>query len=271
MATKQRKTTKKAAGKSPKAKGSGKRKPARAGGAVKKKTAAKAKGTAAKARGTAAKAKATAVKAKGTAAKRPAAKAKGANAKAKGANAKAKGAAAKTRKPAAKSSKPAMPEGPTMPLPAIGDEAPALNLPTDSGTAVSLADFRGRSAVIVYFYPRADTPGCTKEACAFQADLPDFAAHGAVVVGVSPDGDKALGRFRNKYNLTFALAADEGAATARQYGVWVEKSMYGRRYMGIQRSTFLIDRDGRVARVWPDVRVEGHSADVLAAVKSLPR
>jgi len=152
---------------------------------------------------------------------------------------------------------------------AVGSLAPQFSLPTDQGDDVTLADFKGQKHVVLFFYPKDNTPGCTKEACAFQEDLKAFTKHGAVVIGVSPDSAKSHAKFRENYNLSFALGADDGAKVAKQYGVWVEKSMYGRTYMGIQRATFLIAKDGTIAHVWPKVSVEGHSEDVLSVLKAL--
>ncbi len=151
----------------------------------------------------------------------------------------------------------------------VGDKAPVFSLPTDTGGDVSLAGFKGKKHVVLFFYPKDNTPGCTKEACAFQADLAKFTKLGAVIVGVSPDSTKSHSKFRKNFDLEFELGADDGAAVAKQYGVWVEKSMYGRTYMGIQRATFLIGKDGKIAHVWPKVSVEGHSDEVLAVLKAL--
>jgi peroxiredoxin Q/BCP len=150
----------------------------------------------------------------------------------------------------------------------IGKPAPDFEMPTDGGRTVSLASLKGKR-VIVYFYPKDDTPGCTKEACAFEKDLKKLTAKGAVVIGVSPDPLKAHEKFRKKYGLSFALASDEGAKVAEKYGVWVEKNLYGRRYMGVQRATFLIGKDGKVKASWPKVKVDGHAAEVLKALSEL--
>jgi peroxiredoxin Q/BCP len=133
---------------------------------------------------------------------------------------------------------------------------------------VTLAGKAGKP-FILYFYPKADTPGCTKEACAFQEALPQLGQIGVEVIGVSKDKMKPIEKFAEKYGLKFPLASDETTHVAEDFGVWVEKSMYGRTYMGLERSTFLIDKNGVVAKVWPKVKVEGHAADVLAAVKAL--
>ena len=122
---------------------------------------------------------------------------------------------------------------------------------------------------MLYFYPKADTPGCTKEACAFQEALPQLGRIGIDVIGVSPDKMKPIERFAEKYRLTFPLASDESHAVAENFGTWVEKSMYGRKYMGMERSTFLIDRSGKIARIWRKVSVTDHAAEVLAAAQEL--
>ena len=153
-------------------------------------------------------------------------------------------------------------------MPAIGQPAPSFTLPRDGGTDVSLADYAGQM-VALYFYPKDDTPGCTTEAIDFSAEAEAFAAAGAVVLGVSRDTVKKHEKFRDKHGLKVALLADEDGAVCEAYGVWVEKSMYGRTYMGIERTTFLIGRDGKIARVWEKVKVKGHVAEVLAAVAEL--
>ena len=149
-----------------------------------------------------------------------------------------------------------------------GDIAPAFKLPGAGGETLSLAGFKGKK-IVLYFYPKDDTSGCTKEAIEFNALNKDFAKAGAVVVGVSPDGVKSHDKFRDKYGLTFPLAADEGKETLLAYGVWIEKSMYGRKYMGVDRSTFLIDARGRISQVWRKVKVPGHADEVLAAARAL--
>ncbi len=149
-----------------------------------------------------------------------------------------------------------------------GDTAPDFTMPTDGGGTVRLSDLKGKP-VILYFYPKDDTPGCTKEACGFRDSLPDFSGAGATVIGVSKDTVAKHDKFKAKYDLTFPLASDEDGAVCEAYGTWVEKSMYGRKYMGIDRATFLIDGDGKLAKIWRKVKVPGHVEDVLAAVKSL--
>ena len=153
-------------------------------------------------------------------------------------------------------------------MPAIGQPAPSFTLPRDGGTNVSLADYAGQM-VVLYFYPKDDTPGCTTEAIDFSAEAEAFAKAGAVVLGVSRDTVKKHEKFRDKHGLKVALLADEDGAVCEAYGVWVEKSMYGRSYMGIERTTFLIGRDGKIARVWDKVKVKDHAAEVLAAVSGL--
>lgn len=151
---------------------------------------------------------------------------------------------------------------------ATGDKAPAFTLPGDGGTTLSLAGFAGRKLVL-YFYPKDDTSGCTKEAMEFNALRADFDSANTAIVGVSPDSARSHDKFKAKYALDFALASDENKAMLEAYGVWVEKSMYGRKYMGVERTTFLIDAGGTIARVWPKVKVPDHAAEVLAAAKSL--
>jgi peroxiredoxin Q/BCP len=149
-----------------------------------------------------------------------------------------------------------------------GALAPAFKLPRDGGGSVSLADFAGRSLVL-YFYPRADTPGCTKEAIDFSRLKTAFGRAGTDILGVSADPIPAQDKFKAKHKLTLALASDEKHKMLDAYGVWQEKSMYGRKFMGIVRATFLIGPDQRIARVWPKVSVAGHADEVLAAAKAL--
>jgi thioredoxin-dependent peroxiredoxin len=149
-----------------------------------------------------------------------------------------------------------------------GSAAPDFELPASGGRTVSSRTLRGKPFVL-YFYPKADTPGCTKEACAFQEALPQLGKIGIDVIGVSPDKMKPIEKFAEKFKLTFPLASDETHTLAEKYGTWVEKSMYGRKYMGMERSTFLIDRNGKVAKVWRKVSVTGHAAEVLAAAQAL--
>ncbi len=147
----------------------------------------------------------------------------------------------------------------------VGDAAPDFRMPADGGNSVGLGDFRGRKLVL-YFYPRDDTPGCTTEAQAFRDASDDFDRANAAILGVSPDTPAKHDRFKAKHGLPFPLGSDEDNAVAKAYGVWVEKRMYGRTYMGIERSTFLIDEEGRVAQIWRKVRVKGHDRVVLDAL-----
>ncbi len=154
-----------------------------------------------------------------------------------------------------------------MPL-KIGDPAPAFSLPTDGGGSVSLAALAGKN-VCLYFYPKDDTSGCTKEAIAFNGLRAEFEAAGTHIIGLSADSASSHDKFKKKYGLEFPLASDEGKSTLEAYGVWVEKSMYGRSYMGVERTTVLIDQGGKVAAVWNKVKVEGHAEEVLAAARKL--
>ena len=151
---------------------------------------------------------------------------------------------------------------------ADGSAAPDFTLDASGGRTVSLAGMKGRPFVL-YFYPKADTPGCTKEAQGFEEALQELEAAGVAVVGVSKDPVKALDRFAAKYALTFPLASDPEGGVVEAYGAWVEKAMYGKTYMGIDRSTVLVDGKGDIARVWRKVKVPGHVAEVLAAAKAL--
>jgi peroxiredoxin Q/BCP len=149
-----------------------------------------------------------------------------------------------------------------------GQRAPAFTLLSDDGSKVRLADLQGRP-VVLYFYPKDDTPGCTREACAFRDQQATLKALGAVVLGVSADSIESHQKFREKYGLNFPLLADVGHPVAEKYGAWREKNLYGKKSMGIQRSTFLIDADGKVARVWKAVKVDGHDRQVLDALTEL--
>ena len=148
-----------------------------------------------------------------------------------------------------------------------GVKAPDFALPADDGTTVTLSGLKGRK-VVLYFYPKDDTSGCTKEACGFRDSWKDVQRAGAVVLGVSPDGVASHQKFKQKYSLPFPLLADADHSVAAAYGAWGEKSMYGKRYMGILRTTFVIDGDGRVSRVFEKVKAEGHAAEVLAALRA---
>ncbi len=151
---------------------------------------------------------------------------------------------------------------------AEGVNAPAFDMETAGGGRVASASLKGRPYVL-YFYPKADTPGCTAEGQDFSALVAEFEAAGAPVIGVSRDPVKKLDRFRDKYDLKVALASDEGGEVTEAWGVWGEKKLYGRVYMGVERATFLVDRDGVVRRAWRKVSVKGHAAEVLAALNSL--
>jgi peroxiredoxin Q/BCP len=153
-------------------------------------------------------------------------------------------------------------------LPAVGSKAPAFSLPRDGGDTVALTDFAGKKLVL-YFYPRADTSGCTKEAIDFSRLRGDFSRAGTEIVGVSADPVAAQDKFKAKHKLSIALASDEKHRMLEAYGVWQEKSLYGRKFLGIVRTTFLIGADGRIAKVWPRVSVADHAEDVLAAAKAL--
>lgn len=149
--------------------------------------------------------------------------------------------------------------------PSVGETAPNFTLPTDGGGEISLDDLRGRN-VVVYFYPKDDTSGCTKEAIAFTELSPEFDKQNASIVGISADSPAKHDKFKAKYQLNVTLASDEGHDALDAYGVWVEKNMYGRKYMGIERATYLIDKNGKIAQVWRKVKVAGHAEQVLAAL-----
>lgn len=146
-----------------------------------------------------------------------------------------------------------------------GDSAPDISLDTDAGEHFQLFKLKGKN-VVLYFYPRADTPGCTKEACAFRDDSKRFSKADTVIIGVSPDPSQAQAKFKGKFDLPFTLLADVDHKAAETYGVWKEKSMYGKKYMGIERTTFVIGADGKIRKIFPKVKVEGHAEEVLAAV-----
>ncbi len=149
-----------------------------------------------------------------------------------------------------------------------GKKAPGFKLVAHSGDVVDLASFKGRP-VIVYFYPKDDTPGCTIEAKEFRDAIPEFERLGAAVLGISPDSTESHCKFVDKYGLNFRLLSDTEHRVAEKYGVWVEKNNYGKKYWGVQRGTFLIDQDGKIARVWPKVSPEGHAAEALDALRAL--
>ncbi len=152
--------------------------------------------------------------------------------------------------------------------PQVGNMAPDFTLPSDNGE-ITLSSMQGRP-VVVYFYPKDDTSGCTKEAIAFSQLKPEFDKIGVRVIGLSPDSATKHAQFRSKHDLTVDLVADEEHVALATYGVWVEKSMYGRKYMGVERTTFLIDADGRIAQIWNKVKVNGHAEAVLEAARTLP-
>jgi peroxiredoxin Q/BCP len=206
--------------------------------------------------------------AKKTAAKKTAAKKTAAKAPAK--KAPAKTATVRKTAPKAPAKKAAPPPAAAVSTahPQPGTKAPDFSLPADDGSTVSLAGLKGRP-VVLYFYPKDDTSGCTVEACEFRDLFPRFAQGKAVVLGVSPDSVKSHQKFKAKYQLPFTLLADEEKGMLQAYGVWQEKSMYGRKYMGVARTTFLIDASGTVVRVWEKVTPKGHAAEVEAALAEL--
>jgi len=150
----------------------------------------------------------------------------------------------------------------------IGDKAPDFTLPTDGSGSVSLSKLKGKN-VVLYFYPKDDTPGCTIEAKDFRDLMKDFEKSNTVILGMSKDDVKSHDKFKQKFCLPFTLASDVDGTTCEAYGVWVEKSMYGKKYMGIDRTTFLIDSHGKIAQIWSKVKVEGHAKEVLEAAKGL--
>jgi peroxiredoxin Q/BCP len=149
-----------------------------------------------------------------------------------------------------------------------GDKAPDFTLPVDGGGKVSLKDLKGKKLVL-YFYPKDDTPGCTTEACAFRDALPDFSRVKAAILGVSKDSVASHDKFKKKFKLPFPLASDADGAVCEAYGTWVEKSMYGKTYMGIERATFLIDETGVIRAIWRKVKADGHAEEVLKAAEAL--
>jgi peroxiredoxin Q/BCP len=149
-------------------------------------------------------------------------------------------------------------------LPVIGKPAPDFTLPSSTGESVSLKSFKNKKTVVLYFYAKDDTPGCTKEACGFRDLTAEFEKVGAVILGVSNDPVDSHAKFREKFKLPFELLADEDAAVSKAYGVYKQKNLYGKKYMGIERTTFIVDRTGRIAQIYPKAKVEGHVADVLA-------
>ena len=149
-----------------------------------------------------------------------------------------------------------------------GSKAPDFTLATDSDEKLKLSSLKGKN-VVLYFYPKSDTPGCTTEACEFRDQNAAYAKADTVVLGVSPDPVKAQAKFRTKFDLPFTLLADEEHSVAEKYGVWVEKSMYGKKYMGVERSTFIINKDGKIAKIFPKVKPAGHATEVLAALATV--
>jgi len=149
-------------------------------------------------------------------------------------------------------------------LPVIGKPAPDFTLPSTTGEPVSLKSFKGKKTVVLYFYPKDETPGCTKEACAFRDAFEELEKQKVVILGVSNDPLEAHQAFRTKHKLPFELLADEDASVSKAYGVYKQKNLYGKKYMGIERTTFIIDRTGRIAQIYPKAKVDGHVADVLA-------
>ena len=150
----------------------------------------------------------------------------------------------------------------------VGDTAPQFTATDDAGNRVTLKDLKGKK-IVLYFYPKDDTSGCTKEACEFQSKLKSFKTKDAMVIGVSPDSEKSHVKFKTKYELDFPLLVDEDKTIANLYGVWKEKSMYGRKYMGIERTTFIIDESGKIAKIFPKVKVTDHVEQVLEALKAI--
>ena len=156
-----------------------------------------------------------------------------------------------------------------MPRPKVGTTAPEINLPASNGQTVSLKDFKGKKNVVLYFYPKDDTSGCTVEACGFRDKIKDVESKDAVVLGVSPDGFESHQKFIKKFSLPFIPLSDEEKKTCQDYGVWIEKSMYGRKYMGVDRVTFIIDKSGKIAKIFEKVKPAGHNDEVLEVLKSL--
>jgi peroxiredoxin Q/BCP len=154
-----------------------------------------------------------------------------------------------------------MPE--TSSIPAVGKAAPNFKLPASTGNEIALDDFKGKQVVVLYFYPKADTPGCTKQACGFRDALADYDRAKVAVLGISPDPVKAVTKFATKFGLNFPLLADADRAVTQEYGLWVEKSMYGKKYWGAARTTFVIGKDGKVLHVFEKVKAEGHDQAVL--------
>lgn len=159
-------------------------------------------------------------------------------------------------------------DGPTSKTPEVGQPAPDFTLTSTDDREVSLAEFRGKKSIVLYFYPRDDTPGCTAEACSFRDLRALFNEHGAEILGISTDSVKSHKKFRDKYHLTFPLLADPDHAVADRYGVWQQRKFMGRQFMGVARTTFVIDPQGTIKAVFPNVKVEGHADKVLGALQS---
>ena len=151
-------------------------------------------------------------------------------------------------------------------LPVIGKPAPDFTLPSTTGENISLRQFKGKKTVVLYFYPKDETPGCTREACDFRDQNAEFEKHNVVVLGISNDNMESHQKFKEKHSLPFPLLSDEDASVSKQFGVYKQKNLYGKKYMGIERTTFVIDRTGRIAQIYPKVKVEGHIQDVLEFV-----
>lgn len=154
-------------------------------------------------------------------------------------------------------------------MPAVGDKAPSFDLPTFPQGRTKLSQFKGKQNVVLYFYPRDDTPGCTKQACGFRDEIGEFQTAETVVLGVSTDTIDSHEKFVEKFSLPFPLLSDEDHSVAEKYGVWVEKNLYGKKSMGIARTTFLIDKTGKIAAVWPKVKVDGHIREVLKELEAI--
>lgn len=151
-------------------------------------------------------------------------------------------------------------------MPEVGKKAPDFKLSDQDGNKISLKDFKGKK-VVLYFYPKDNTSGCTKEACNFRDDFPKFKKTDAVILGISPDSVSSHKKFAEKYNLPFTLLSDEGKEVVEEYGVWKEKSMYGKKYMGVERTTFIIDEEGKIKKIFNKVKVDGHNSEVIEALK----
>ena len=149
-----------------------------------------------------------------------------------------------------------------------GQKAPEFNLPASSGKQVALKDFKGKNRVVLYFYPKDDTPGCTVEACSFRDGIKKIESQGTVVLGISPDAVESHNKFIDKFKLPFILLSDEGKKVSTAYGVWVKKSMYGKEYMGVARTTFIIGKDGTIEKIYEKVKPEGHAEEVLDFLKN---